>query len=118
MRKSKLAIASFILSLMPIVLSLLFLLLTLITAPGTPIQTVTPLEIVDGEVVGGGEVIDTGETVSISDIKVSRLLGTFGFIFFGFLPLTSLSLIISIILGITALIRVRKYNLEGRWLAI
>ena len=53
MRKNKFAIASFVLSFMPIIISFLLLLWTLVTFPGTPIQTVEPLEIVDGEIVGG-----------------------------------------------------------------
>ena len=81
MKKSKLAIASFILSIMPIIITIVSLLWTLITLPGTPIQVVEPLEIVDGEVVGGGEIRDTGKTASINDINIFRLWGGFGFIF-------------------------------------
>ena len=61
MKKYKFAIAGFILSFIPIIIPFLLLLWTLITFPGTPIQTVEPVEIVDGEIVGGGEIKDTGE---------------------------------------------------------
>ena len=103
---------------MPIIISFLLLLWTLVTFPGTPIQTVEPLEIVDGEIVGGGEIKDTGETASLKGITISGLFGTFGYIFFGFLPFTSLFSIISIVFGIVALIKVKRNNVEGKWFAI
>src|SRR3989344_1661045 len=115
MRKNKCAIASFVLSFMPIIIPFLLLLWTLITFPGTPIQAVEPLEIVDGEIVGGGEIKDTGETASLKGITISGLFGTFGYIFFGYLPLTSLFSIISIVFGIVALIKVKRNNEEGKW---
>ncbi len=118
MKKSKLAIASFILSFMPIIVPFLLLLDTVITFPGTPIGTVEPLEIVDGEIVGGGEIKDTGETASLKGITISGLFASFGYILFGLLPFTSLFLVISIILGTIALIKVKRNNVEGKWFAI
>ena len=89
MRKNKFAIASLLLSLIPVILPFFSLLWTVINLPGTPIQTVEPLEIADGEIVGGGEIKDTGETASIKGITIPGLLGVFSYIFFGFLPFTS-----------------------------
>ena len=126
MKKSKLAIASFILAFMPIIIPLLFLLWMLITAlvipvqtGETPIQTVEPLEIVDEKVVGGEGIKDIDKTtVPIADITISRIFGGFAFIFFGSLIFTSLFSIVAIVLGIIALIKIKRSNREGRWLAI
>ena len=48
----------------------------------------------------------------------SRIIATFFFAFFGFLPFYSLFLIASIVLGIIALKKIKKSNLEGRRFAI
>ena len=84
MKKSRLAITSFVLALLPIIIPAVIMVVVLITTPGTPIMVQEPLEIVDGEVVGGGEIKDTGRTASIGDISFGRIIGGFGYIFFGF----------------------------------
>ncbi len=89
MKKSKLAIVSFVLSLIPIVIPILLVLQTLIFSrpPG-------------------------------ATAKIGRVVALFGITFFYTTFVTFWLAILSIILGIAALIKIKKNNLEGRWFAI
>ena len=89
MPKSKLAIASFILSLMPTIIPILFILKAL--------------------TIGRPE----GATISIE-----RLFSVGGMILVLAIAGLSFLYIISIILGVIALVKIRTNQLEGKWFAI
>lgn len=117
MKKSKLAVVSFILSLLPIILPVVVTIGVIVTSSGAPIMVQEPLEIVDGEVVGGGEVKNTGKTISSEYISFGSFIGGITYIFVYGLFFAPIFLIPAIIVGVIALIRIRENNLGGKWLA-
>ncbi|MEK7552534.1 MAG: DUF4190 domain-containing protein [Patescibacteria group bacterium] len=84
MKKSKLAIASFVLSLLPIILPVLLLFWTLVNSPETPIKAIGVLLI----------------------------------LFFYTSFFTFWFSVLAIILGIIALVKIKRNNLGGKWLVI
>jgi hypothetical protein len=123
MKRSRLAIVSFILALLPIVIPIVLLIGAVVTTIGAPIQVVEPVEIVDGEVVGGGKIKDTGETFSLEGLSfesfVVGFVGVYIYIFVGLVPFVGwLFAIPSIIFGIVALFKIKENNLGGKWLAV
>src|SRR3989344_8964781 len=114
MIKSKLAVWSFVLSLLPIVIPIIFLFWTLVNLQGNSITVENKGITVEGQTKEIGDVV----SFSIIDLGVSGILSVFAYIFLGFAVFTSLFSIVAIVLGIIGLIKIKKNNLEGKWLAV